>query len=77
MHVKEFMDKLQEALMDDHKNFNLETKLDEVESWDSVGRLAVAVMINTELGITLNVANLRNCTSVGDIVDLVREKLEG
>ncbi|MDR9770441.1 acyl carrier protein [Acetomicrobium sp.] len=77
MHVKEFMVKLQDALMDDHKNFNLETKLDEVESWDSVGRLAVAVMINTELGITLNVTNLRNCTSVGDIVDLVKEKLEG
>lgn len=76
VHLKEFMAKLQEALMDDHKSFNLDTKLDEVESWDSVGRLAVAVMINTELGITLNVAKLRNCTSVGDIVGLVKEKLE-
>jgi len=76
MHVKEFMVKLQEALMDDHKNFNLETKLDEVDSWDSVGRLIVAVMIETELGIELTADKLRNCTTVADIVDLVKEKLE-
>jgi len=77
MLVHEFITKLQESLMDDHKNFGPDTKLEEVESWDSVGRLAVAVMIKTELGIELTAAKLRNCISVADIVDLVKEKLEG
>ncbi|RKL61633.1 acyl carrier protein [Thermoanaerobacteraceae bacterium SP2] len=76
MNSDQFLVKLQECLMDDSKNFGPSTNLEDIDGWDSIGRLAVAVMINTELGISITAPQLRGCSIVNDIIELVKDKLE-
>ncbi len=45
-------------------------------SWDSMGRMAVVAMIDTELDLQLPAGSLQKCATVGDLVTLVAAKLE-
>jgi len=45
-------------------------------AWDSMGRIAVLAMIDTELGCELPSGALQKCKTVGDLVFLLAGKLE-
>ena len=44
-------------------------------AWDSMGRMAVVAMLDTELGFDLPPGGLQKCQTVGDLVSLVSVKL--
>lgn len=44
-------------------------------SWDSMGRMAVVAMVDSELGLELPAGALQKCETVGDLVTLVSSKL--
>ena len=45
-------------------------------AWDSMGRMAVVALLDTELGIDLPQGELKKCQTVGDLVALVAGKLD-
>ena len=45
-------------------------------SWDSMGRMAVMAMLDTELAFDLPPGGLQKCKTVGDLVVMVSSKLE-
>ena len=49
--------------------------LNSFPAWDSMGRMAVVAMLDTELGFDLPPGALQQCQSVGDLVALVSAKL--
>ena len=45
-------------------------------AWDSMGRMAVIAMVDTDLAIELPPGGLQKCQTVADLVALVSGKLE-
>lgn len=52
-----------------------EAPLKSFPAWDSMGRMAVVAMIDTELSFELPPGGLQKCQTVGDLVALVNSKL--
>lgn len=44
-------------------------------AWDSMGKMAVLALIDTELGHEIPAGALQKCLSVDDLLGLVRNKL--
>jgi acyl carrier protein len=51
------------------------TPLSSVAAWDSMGRMAVLAMIDSELDFTLAPGVLQHCRTVADLVAAVSAKL--
>jgi acyl carrier protein len=45
-------------------------------AWDSMGRMAVVAMFDTELGVDLPQGELRKCQTVGDLTALASGKID-
>jgi acyl carrier protein len=50
--------------------------LSSFSTWDSMGRMAVLAMIDTELNQEIPRGALQKCNTVGDLISLVKGKLE-
>jgi acyl carrier protein len=54
---------------------SMETNASDIPSWDSVGHLSLASNLELIFGISLDVDELMEMESVGDIVRIVQTKL--
>jgi acyl carrier protein len=47
---------------------------DEIEEWDSLTAMCVIAMVDDEYGISLKGEELKNCLTVNDIFELIKNK---
>ena len=59
---------LSEALDVDVKDISPETKLESMDEWDSLGKLAVSSMLSSDFGKTLSMSKLRDFDTIQDIL---------
>ena len=74
MKTSEFLTALGETLMADQP-LTADTQLGTLSSWDSMGMVAVLSLINESLGATLPRGSLQKCSTVNDILALVKPHL--
>ena len=72
----EFLEELAIILNEDVESVKLETELELLTGWDSVGLLGVIALMDGDLGATVDVDKLRECNTVQDLVDLAGDKLD-
>jgi acyl carrier protein len=66
--VEEFLEKLAEAL-DEETPICADTVLFELETWDSLGALAVAAMAKEAFGVTLHAEDIAGLERARDLFD--------
>ncbi|MGG1676781.1 acyl carrier protein [Neobacillus sp. NRS-1170] len=76
MKIEEFIQKIAEALYEEENVLTIDTVLDELDGWDSLGRLEIFSLIKEEFEKSIDPESLRNCQKVGDIIDLVEDGLK-
>lgn len=72
MRIEEIIQKIGESLFEMRNDLTVDTELDTLEGWDSLGRLGLVVLSQEFFGRNLDTKALRECTTIGDIVNLVR-----
>ena len=77
MTKSEFITKLGAELGVPEGQIGEQTPLASIPAWDSMGKLAVLAMIDTELKVDLPAGAVDHCQKVSHLVDLVRERLAG
>ncbi|AOY75651.1 acyl carrier protein [Clostridium formicaceticum] len=75
MKVEELIEKIAEALLEE-REITLETELDELEGWDSLGRLGIIALFDELFNQSLEAEKLKRCETIEDIVSLVKVNLE-
>lgn len=66
---------LKESLFEEELEIGLDTQLEELDGWDSLGRLRVTVLFQEQFAVNVDAKTLLKCSSIGDLVALVRDKL--
>lgn len=66
----EFKEAFAEALEIEGNDFTLDTALEEIEEWDSIGALSLIASVDDEFDTILNPDDLEKCVTVGDIFKL-------
>jgi acyl carrier protein len=72
----EFMAELADALKIDVSELKGELALGEMSGWDSTGMISVIALLN-EAGVKVKAAKLREVKTVGDIIAMAGDELEG
>jgi acyl carrier protein len=64
------------AIFDDTSpdQISISTVYRELEEWSSLSALSLLAIVEDEYGVNLNNQDLRNSTTVGDILDIVNRK---
>jgi acyl carrier protein len=74
MKTAEFLDVLCDALNRDHGSVTLDDTQKTLEEWDSVGHLSIIATIDSALGVSPDEAELRDFTSIRQLVDVLKRK---
>jgi len=72
----EFLEELAVILNEDIDDIKPETELESLTGWDSVGLLGVIALLDGDLGVTIDVDSLRECSTVQDLAALAGDKLD-
>jgi len=76
MKQQELIGKLGEALFEPAENLTLATELNDLDGWDSLGRLSIAALFYESFGLNVETKMLKQCATIKDIVNFVSDKLE-
>ena len=76
MNEKLLLAKLGECLSEDMKNVDSDTELKELEGWDSLGRLMIVSMVGEMFHKQIETSDMIGCSKIGDIVNLVKDKIK-
>ena len=74
MKIKEFIEQIKETI-DTEKNLTLETKLEDIEEYDSIAFLSLMNLFD-ELEINLGPEDFDNLIYIKDLVDLAKNKID-
>ena len=72
MDTNEKMALIAELLELEVSNFTPETKLEELEEWDSLAAISYVVMMDEHFGVTANPNDIRNFKTIQDILDSMK-----
>lgn len=72
MDTNEKMALIAELLELEVSDFTPETKLEELEEWDSLAAISYVVMMDEHFGVTANPNNIRNFKTIQDILDSMK-----
>ena len=72
MTEQEFLAQFTESIGAEPGTIGLDTELDTVEAWDSVGYLAAMTMVDESFGVALNPTRLVNAKTPGGILEMAR-----
>ena len=75
MKKEEFLKKIIEAV-EIERDINENTKLEEIEEWDSLAVITVLALFNKFFKIKINAVIIQNAKTVGDILKLGSGKYE-
>lgn len=71
-------DKLKEVLLDvfllTPEEFRFDLRRDEIDTWDSLGVVSMAVGIHEAFGYHMTPAEATSLGSIGDLIELLRSK---
>lgn len=76
MKLEEFVEKIRNMLFETNPNFGAATVLNDLEGWDSLGRLSLAAMLHEAFGTMVDTKTLLKFKTVGDIIELIEDKLK-
>lgn len=75
LQIETFMSNLVASLDDVNESAaKPEANFDAFASWDSLAALSVIVMINTEYGVEVSGTELKSCTTLSQLFNIVRSK---
>ncbi len=60
-----------EDVLDKNVNISLETKLDDLEDWDSLTSITFFACLEDELGRELDLSKARECKTIENVVALI------
>ena len=72
MDTNEKMALIAELLELEVSDFPPETKLEELEEWDSLAAISYVVMMDEHFGVTANPNDIRNFKTIQDILDSMK-----
>nr|WP_315018195.1 acyl carrier protein [uncultured Campylobacter sp.] len=72
MDINEKMALIAELLELEVSDFTPETKLEELEEWDSLAAISYVVMMDEHFGVTANPNDIRNFKTIQDILDSMK-----
>lgn len=72
----DFLNQLAEILVTDPKELQPDVPLIRFKGWDSMGKMAVLTLIDSDVGVVVPHNWLAECKSVGHILQLVGPKFE-
>ena len=72
MDTNEKMALIAELLELEVSDFTPETKLEELEEWDSLAAISYVVMMDEHCGVTANPNDIRNFKTIQDILDSMK-----
>ena len=75
MTQQELLTHIQDALQRD-EGLTPEMNLQELEEWDSLAIVSLISLYDTHFGISVTGNTLRDCQKVGDLITIVKEKLQ-
>lgn len=74
MELKEFIDNLAEQFDDtDASEIQADTVFQELEEWSSLTAMSIIAMVKTQYGKTITGRDVRRCSTVEDLFNLVNE----
>jgi len=77
MKLHEFIEAIENDVLDvSSGTIELHTDLNDIEEWDSMARVALNAVLDTNFDFTLNSEELKAIVTVSDIVAKLEEKLE-
>lgn len=71
MELKEKLEMIEDMLELDEGTLKLETKLSDIEEWDSVAALSLIVMLDDEFGKSISGKEIRQLKTINEIVELM------
>jgi len=75
MKSEEVIIEIEEALNADPNSLTMLSKLNEIETYDSVGQLSVIALFDSLFDIVISAKDLTQCKTVSDLLYLVKDKL--
>ena len=66
MTKEEFLVQMADVLQTDAE-LKMDTVLDELDEWDSLSMMATMAFLDRNFGVKVKIADLKNCTTIGDI----------
>ena len=76
MKIEEFISKFESAIDDLEPGvLSAESRFRELSQWDSLAALSILVLVNSELNVTISGNELKSCTTVMDIYQVVISKM--
>ena len=72
MDINKKMTLIAELLELEVSDFTPETKLEELEEWDSLAAISYVVMMDEHFGVTANPNDIRNFKTIQDILDSMK-----
>lgn len=74
MELKEFIDNLAEQFDDtDASEIQADTVFQELEEWSSLTAMSIIAMVKTQYGKTITGRDVRRCSTVEDLFNMVNE----
>lgn len=75
MNEEVFLKKLREALeMKEGESLTMKTTLQEVPTWDSIGHLRVATLLDVEFGVVSLLEQVAKCATVTEIYRMAKKQ---
>jgi len=75
MELKEFVEKFADQFDDtDTSDIQVETKFHDLDEWSSLVVMSLIAMVKTEYGKSITGKEIRECTTVRDLFDIVSSK---
>ena len=75
MKPEDLIIEIETALNAEPNSLTFLSKLSEIETYDSVGRLSVIALFDSLFDIVISAKNLDKCKTVSDLLSLVKDKL--
>jgi acyl carrier protein len=75
MTKKEFLARFIEAI-ELEEEISMDTKLSSIEEWDSLAAVSTLALFKKELNLNINSADIANCKTVADVINLGKEKYD-
>jgi len=72
--TKRFLEVVEEALGMAEGSTTEESRIVDLEEWDSVGALSVIALLDEEFGVSLDAGVLQSCDTLGDLAGQILKK---
>lgn len=76
MNIEEFIEKVGDSIFEDPQDITIDSELDDLLGWDSIGRLGIIAMYNEYFDKKVDTKQLKTCKKISDLVDLVKGDIE-